>query len=552
MFKTIEDIMYINDGIDPFKKHTLYDNMKINGNGMNDVYLKKINNENKNNFFINFKVQPLEEYIEEEEEEKVLEDIEEIKKTNNDNNINDDNDLFYYNWKIKNKFKENYENSKHNHIKFKNIFKKTNGGMIGGMSKINPLLDNKLTYETDESNNVDIDEFIEFIKENNDIDKKKLIEKHIDDIGQYIDNKLYEFTKKDIDKKKINNDLEKLNDLVDELNINDAKLKEKIEDYIDKNKDMTKEDVRFNKDIDFDGDIFKKENKYEKMLKEMNEKEFNKFKKDNGFSINDDITTIARYMRGNKIEDKMVKYQSLTDLYDDNDNDLITSKSDEFYNDDYVDYMKDFFKKLNENDNTSNLTVKDFDEMKNKFMIDTIKYGDNPILWEIKSHKGHNSYKDTKFNKSEWSIGDNKFIWLIKYKTNNGVKPFKLINDNDKILGIDSIGIIHTYNDKPIKIIQNVLRNKTPLRYGILDVGNKGTKVYNVLDDLKNIKNDIPIKNKYNLTSSNFKYTPTTYTKDYLRTIDDIKKEYKENKKKVYKKDVGNKYKENILRINKI
>lgn len=122
MFKSIDDIMYINDGIDPFKKYTLYNNMKIYGgtimNGhyvgldkseldkLNEDELRKIINQNYNFFnlidgdeneeqlWVKKQIEDETKYIENILEKKEMDELLEDQDNINKNNIIDDEEYY--------------------------------------------------------------------------------------------------------------------------------------------------------------------------------------------------------------------------------------------------------------------------------------------------------------------------------------------------------------------------------------------------------------------------------------------------------------------------
>jgi hypothetical protein len=540
-----------------------------NKKSMNDVYKEKykidyipdpdidynyetkyFNKEYTPVYKIGNKPDTLDKYIE-KEEEKVDNDDEQYIEDNYNDKIEN---VFHYNLKKKQTYYQN--TSTHNWVKA-NINKKNKEGwgMIGGMAKHNPLL-NDLTYEGYKNDinedgelefdyNMTLDDFINFIKSTNKLnneEKKIIIEKHIDDIGENIKNNFYNIGNFEDTKSLYKEHLNKIKNFYEEqfknnenntTDIIDENIINKINEYLKENKNKTKQNYVLNyENYNINHDFYDNEHKKAK---------------------ENDIE------RGNIVEDKLIKYQNLTDLYDDNDSDLISSKNDEFYNNQYRKYMINFFNGLK--GDLSNLEVSNFEQLKDIFMIDGVKYGDDPILWEIKSFTNKNDYQKTKFDKSAWDIGDNKFIFTIIYDVdtiiNNDVKnmgkTFNSLNEDDIINGIRGIQFVHKRKNKENKYdtinkIDNILNNKDLLRYSIIDISGKGSKVYNVIDNILDIKGDIANDDgKYTLNKHDFKFIPSSYSKDYLKNIKEIKKENKQLKK-IDKKIIREKFNKNILR----
>jgi len=188
MFKTLEEIMYITDGINPFGNGLGYKPILGTGKSMNEIYKEKYidkSNDYTNVFTPDYtKVKTLDEYIDEEEEKINEEENKILKDYYNENN---NKDIFYYNMKKKN----NYYN---NTNIFYTIDKKNMKG--NGFEKIG---------QTEE-------EYDETMKNNKDIlqniGNEKLIKHYFDTLelrdtdakDQVLDMIEYEFNKRGINK----------------------------------------------------------------------------------------------------------------------------------------------------------------------------------------------------------------------------------------------------------------------------------------------------------------------------------------------------------------
>lgn len=608
----IDDLMYINDGIMPFKVDYLsanglgykpylpniiggsiyeeYDNYITNFNNLNmdelvdlSTLATQLNMENK---IDDIGLENIEDMIRDRQAKlqglngsysfTLRKDNNDIYHDNNDNNNELYNDMYNHNFvddldnidhlikvieRKEYKTPEEKEMLKRLFIKKNRLLKllgrnkmKGKGKMIGGMTKINPLLKNELTFEiptyyneNDENEeneenkeeiemnyNVDFNTFKDFIESNINNDKfniKKIIKENLHDVEEIIVNDLYPKNSKKEFKKSIN-DIDNILSQLKNIDNIDEDTKNYINELEQKNNEKKYNNVLYN--------VSETSNELFDMMNKRANKEYEKSDK-----------SIEPYLiRGDKAEDYTIKYDELTNIFDNNNNVLISSKDDDFYNNEYVKYMKDFYKT---NANNVYDIIKDYDTLKKKFIIDAVKYGDNPILWELKSHKTYDLYNGSKFLGTVLKPKENeRFTWSIFYDTNNGPKILEEINHDDIIYGIKKITFKHVLVDekgrKVLKSIDNVLKNDKTLRYGILDISGKGNKVLNVIDKVKNLKDDILLSrgnDKITLSKNDFTYVPSRYSNKLINTIKDMK-----NKgiKKTTKKKVKSNYNKSLLK----
>lgn len=424
------------------------------------------------------------------------------------------------------------------------------GGMIGGMTKFNPLVGDELTFEVPNGinplNNASVGEFIEFV--NNDIysgyddnKKKEYITTQIDDMIEQIDkiklndkkiNKIYDTLNtigNDIDKKYMTNEIKiKIEDVKKKI-INNVEPKQEIISSIE---------PTIYKDVE--------QNIKEKLIKDGkkivmdNPSNYKMYFDKNTGKIRDDIDlsynfynigkdkleekTLIHFERGNDVENKFVDYSQLTSLYDDNKAQIISSKSDKFYSKEYLELLND-----------NKFTEKDKERLFNIFIIDGVKYGKNPILWEIKSHSKNGMYKNTKFDKTgNIPVNENKdaIQYTIYYiDDNNNEYTFDKINNTNgnNIKGISRIEAKYykknkKKDDDDITIVNNVLNNgKKIMRYGIIDAGIYGTKILDVVNNLVEIKKIKPNNDERNLKNSNFSFIPSRIIDNYIENINKTK-----------------------------
>ena len=518
MFKSLDDIMVINDGFNPNSSLRYYcysgglgykpTPFNMVGGTMNDVYNEKYTYNKKNilhNIFDD-KIETLDEYLEDEEEKKDIEDKEYLEGEKK--NIEDKEYI-----KKMNKYKSYYNLKKekyNDNINTLNFLKidKIGSEMIGGMAFQNINTGN-LDHELFEKYGVDnMNDLIDFVMNSNLNDKEK-----------------YNFLLKEgtdilIDLKKKaqisnNNELEK------DVNDSSSKIIGLLNDFKDKGYKKSDDQKELLKAI-----------KNDKINDEINPHY------DLSFSTakqSKDTFTEQSEERGNIVEDDLTKNNIILEIIDDDNSTAYNTKDLNAYNLDFLNALikmelgnPDFKNLTNVNQIPSQMEKLLYDKFLQYVPVDIIK--DNTI-WEIKSFNKSITPNNDKQMMSETKLKgfENKFWVDLNQRLGNGYSikatpysyDFKYI-DNGSNKKVDNI---YFKFKTPISFYGKPTDKKFDYEIPIFKTNNNGFDYYWLYDNKDKIGYINPLKEdnfkKYNKQLNN----PNTKVNDKGKKIIEVKNE---------------------------